>query len=76
MYALGLMEEVAIAGVAGEQGLLIGEADDAAADGAAALGRRRVEVAVHEARARHAVRVDEQQPVAACARAAPEFRAW
>ncbi len=65
VHALRLIEEVAVARVAGEQGVLPGEPHDAARDGAATLADRRPEVALDEVGLGHAVRVDEQQPIAA-----------
>ncbi len=60
--ALDLVEEVAIARIASEQRVLLGDPDDAAAQSTAALGDRVGEVAIEQVGARNAIGVHEQQP--------------
>ena len=64
VHALGLVEEVAIAGVAGEQRVLLDDPDDPPGDRAAARVDRLGEVALEQVGHRDAVGVAEQQPLA------------
>ena len=63
VQALGLIEEVAIARVAGQEAALLADPADRAGHRAAAIGDRGGEVAVKQVGDGNAIGVDEQQPV-------------